>query len=135
MKHRPLYLLLYVARWKRTMFLVFQFIATLFGIAAGRIFHCREDAINTNMAMDIQNEVRCYSVIHIMLMVLISIVFICLFIIYPLILSRWIYVQVFSGDLLRHEGYLQLKEAEYEQGLDSSWDINQYHLFSSFQRP
>ena len=118
MKHRLLYLLLYLSRWKRTMFLVFQFIAIPFGIAAGRIFHCREDAIATNMVMDVQNEIRCYSVIHIMLMVLIGIVFLCLFIIYPLILSKWIYMQVFSGDPLRHEGYLQLKEAEYKQGLD-----------------
>ena len=134
MKNRPLYLLLYVSRWKRTMFLVFQFIAIPFGIAAVRIFHCREDIFGTSMVMDVQSEIKCYSVIHIMLMVLIGIVFLCLFIIYPLILSKWVYMQVFSGDPLRHEGYLQLKEAEYEQGLDSSWDINQYHLFSSFQR-
>jgi len=134
MKRRPLYLLILVARWKRVMFLVFQFIAIPFGVAAARTFHCRKNILLNVDVMDVQNEYECYSATHVVLMILVSVVFLGLFIFYPLILRYWVQLQVFSGDPVRHEGYLQLKEAEYEQGLDTSWYINQYHLFSSFNR-
>ena len=56
-------------------------------------------------------------------MALVLIIFLFLFIVYPFILIKWIREQVFSGDRKRHEGFLQLKEAEYEQGLDILWDL------------
>jgi len=68
-------------------------------------------------------------------MVLVLLIFFFLFLVYPFILIKWVREQVFSGDRKRHEGNLQLKEAEYEQGLDILWDLGQYHLFSSFNRP
>jgi len=86
------------------------------------------------VVMDVQNEFECNGDVHLTLMVLVSIIFFFIFVCYPFVVSRWISEQVFSGDGRRHEGYVQLKEAEYESGLDVLWDIGQYHLFSSFKR-
>jgi len=143
MRKRPLHLILYIARWKRLMFMVLQFLAIPFGVVAARIFHCRNnyqvgDVAMANEAkivlMDVQNEIECGSTAQIILMVLVMLIFALMFLFYPFILSRWIGEQVFSNDPQRHEGYVQLKEAEYEQGLDMLWDVGQYHLFSSFKR-
>lgn len=134
MKKRPLYMLLYVARWKRVMFLVLQFLCMPFGVAAARVFHCRIDASSQKEVMDVQNEFECFNTAHIAFMVLVILIFVVFFFFYPFVLMRWIRDQVFSNDPIRHEGYLQLKEAEYEQGLDILWDLGQYHLFSSFRR-
>ena len=135
MKRRPLYLLLYIARWKRVMFMTLQFLSIPFGVAAARIFHCgKENSAKTYEVMIVQNDVECYSAEHITFMVLVSLIFFFIFIIYPIILMKWVSDQVFSGDTKRHEGSLQLKEAEYEQGLDMLWDIGQYYLFSSYKR-
>lgn len=135
MNRRPLYLLLYIARWKRVMFLVFQFLAVPFGVAAARVFHCRkEDDSKTYDVMVVQNEIKCFSAAHIAFMVFVVAIFLFMFLLYPFILIKWVREQVFSGDPKRHEGYLQLKEAEYEQGLDILWEIGQYHLFSSYKR-
>ena len=143
MRRRPLYLLLYIARWKRIMFMVLQFMAVPFGVVAARVFHCRKNddmgerimkETDKLIMMDVQNEFQCNDTVQLVLMILVIIIYAFLFLFYPFILSRWISEQVFSNDPLRHEGYIQLKEAEYEQGLDLQWDIGQYHLFSSFNR-
>lgn len=134
MKRRPLHLLMYVAYWKRIMFLLLEVLSFPFGVAIARVFHCRENKYTNKMVMDVQNEHECFTAIHVAFMVVVSLIFLGLFIIYPLVLSRWINEQLFTGQAKRHEGYLQLKEAEYEQGLDVLWDLGQYHLFSSFRR-
>ena len=134
MRRRPLYLLLYIAHWKRVFFIVVQFLCIPFGVAAARVFYCRYDPYQKIDVMDVQNEFKCFGSLHIAFMVLVGIIFFCCFILYPSILARWVSEQVFSKDSARHEGYLQLKEAEYEQGLDTLWDTGQYHLFSSFNR-
>lgn len=61
MHRRPLYLLLYIARWKRVMFLVLQFVCIPFGVAAARIFHCRLDISKGVEVMVVQNEFECYT--------------------------------------------------------------------------
>lgn len=144
MRKRPLHMILYIARWKRIMFMVLQFISIPFGVVAARIFHCRNnyqvgdmvlDERDNLVVMDVQNEFQCGNTAQVILMVLVIMLFILMFLFYPFILSHWIGEQVFSNDPQRHEGYVQLKEAEYEQGLDMLWDVGQYHLFSSFKSP
>ncbi|KAK3727861.1 hypothetical protein QZH41_001640 [Actinostola sp. cb2023] len=56
------------------------------------------------------------------------------FVAYPINLIRKTRGQVISFDPEKHEGYLQLKESEYNQGLDILWAVGQFHLFSSFRR-
>ena len=130
---RPLYLLLYVARLKRILFLVVQFAALPFAIAIARVFHCRKNPQGF-LVMDVHNEVQCYSGIHLGLMIVSIAAYILLFAVYPFIIAMTIREQVFSTSHRKHEGYLQLKEAEYEQGLDILWYVGQFHLFSSYKR-
>lgn len=61
MRKRPLYLLLYIARWKRVMFLVLQFVSVPFGVAAARVFHCRLDETRGVEVMVVQNEFECHT--------------------------------------------------------------------------
>ena len=61
MRKRPLYLLLYIARWKRVMFLVLQFVSVPFGVAAARVFHCRLDVTRGVEVMVVQNEFECHT--------------------------------------------------------------------------
>ena len=131
---RPLYLLLYVARLKRILFLVIQLAALPFAIAVARLFHCRNDVAKNVVVMDVHNGIICYSGIHIGLMAVSVAAFVLLFLLYPIIISISIREQVFSDSQRKHEGYLQLKEAEYEQGLDILWYVGQFHLFSSYKR-
>ncbi|XP_047123331.1 uncharacterized protein LOC100206956 [Hydra vulgaris] len=132
MNRRPLYMLLYIARWKRVMFVVLELLGIPFGVVGARIFHCR---LNENgYVMDVNNATQCLNVSHLFLAIFVSLIFFLWFLCYPYLLRKWISEQIFSGDRARHEGYLQLKEAEYEQGLNKLWELNQYHLFSSFQR-
>ena len=131
---RPLYLLLYIARLKRIFFLVVQLAALPFAIAAARVFHCRTDTSKRLNVMDVDNAIECYSSIHISLMVVVIAAYCLLFFVYPLIIASVIRQQVFCNTRRKHEGYLQLKEAEYEQGLDIIWYVGQFHLFSSYRR-
>jgi len=61
MHKRPLHLLLYIARWKRIMFIVLQFVCIPFGVAAARTFHCRMDVTRGVEVMVVQNEFECYT--------------------------------------------------------------------------
>jgi len=130
---RPLYLLLYVARLKRILFLVIQFLALPFAIAIARVFHCRKNQ-QDSLVMDVHNDIQCNSGIHLGFMALTVAAYILLFIVYPIIIALSIREQVFCNSHRKHEGYLQLKEAEYEQGLDILWYVGQFHLFSSYKR-
>lgn len=130
---RPLYLLLYIARMKRILYLVVQFIAMPFAIAIARVFHCRTNQQGISV-MDVHNEIQCNSSIHIALMLVSIAAYVMLFVVYPLIIAFSIREQVFCNSHRKHEGYLELKEAEYEQGLDILWYVGQFHLFSSYNR-
>eukprot|EP00794_Sanderia_malayensis_P007985 gene7985-8842_t len=132
-RKRPLYLLLHIARLKRILYIVVQLTALPFGIAAARVFHCRADASN-KIVMDVDNSQECYTSIHIIWMAVVIVAFLLLFIVYALIIALIIKEQVFCNTRRTHEGYLQLKEAEYEQGLDILWYVGQFHLFSSYRR-
>ena len=131
---RPLYLLLYVARLKRILYLVIQLSAMPFAIALARVFHCRTYTAKKIIVMDVDNSIVCYSGIHLALMAVSIAAFIMLFTVYPFLIARIIREQVFCNSRRKHEGYLQLKEAEYEQGLDILWYVGQFHLFSSYKR-
>ncbi len=131
---RPLYLLLYIARLKRILFLVVQLTALPFAIAAARVFHCRLDASKQRTVMDVDNTIECYTGIHIALLILVVLVYALLFIVYPIIITLVIREQDFSNSRKKHEGYLQLKEEEYETELNILWYVGQFYLFSSYKR-
>ena len=126
---KPLYLLLHIARMKRIFSVFIQLVCLPVGITYARVFHCRSDNV-----WNVQNNLQCYSVEHLLFVVVALIIGILLFLVYPINMIRKIRGQVICYSQEKHEGYLQLKEAEYNQGLDILWAVGQFHLFSSFRR-
>ena len=129
---KPLYLLLHVARMKRVFSVFIQLACLPVGTAYARVFHCRSDGI-----WNVENSVKCYSsdsIEHLVFVAIASLVVILVFLAYPINMIRKIRGQVICYSEEKHEGYLQLKEAEYNQGLDILWGVGQFHLFSSFRR-
>ena len=129
---KPLYLLLHVARMKRIFSVFIQLVSLPVGTAYARVFHCRSDGV-----WNVENSVQCYTVNsleHCFFVAIAIVVGILLFLAYPINMIRKIRGQVICYSEEKHEGYLQLKEAEYNQGLDILWAVGQFHLFSSFRR-
>ena len=127
---KPLYLLLHVARMKRIFSIFIQLVCLPVGTAYARVFHCRSDAV-----WNVQNNLKCFSNLEHWIFVGIALVVgILLFLAYPINMIRKIRGQVICYSQEKHEGYLQLKEAEYNQGLDILWAVGQFHLFSSYRR-
>ncbi|KAJ7386621.1 hypothetical protein OS493_008772 [Desmophyllum pertusum] len=117
----------------KRIFSVFIQLACLpVGVAYARVFHCRSNGV-----WNVQNSVQCYtldSLEHCLFVGIAILVGILLFLAYPINMIRKIRGQVICYSEEKHEGYLQLKEAEYNQGLDILWGVGQFHLFSSFRR-
>ena len=127
---KPLYLLLHIARMKRVFSIFIQLVCLPVGTAYARVFHCRSDTF-----WNVQNNLTCFSSVEHCIYVGIALVIgILLFLVYPMNMIRKIRGQVICYSQEKHEGYLQLKEAEYNQGLDILWAVGQFHLFSSYRR-
>ena len=129
---KPLYLLLHVARMKRVFSVFIQLVCLPVGTAYARVFHCRSDGV-----WNVENNVKCYtldSLEHCLFVGIALLVAILVFLAYPINMVRKIRGQVICYSEEKHEGYLQLKEAEYNQGLDILWAVGQFHLFSSYRR-
>ncbi|XP_071500610.1 uncharacterized protein [Diadema antillarum] len=120
-------LLLQVARFKRTYLLLVQVFVMPVGVALAKVFHC-----NVDNNMDVHNQTPCGSAEHIAYMGVSLAIFFGLFILIPAWMIVKIKSQIFSLKAQRHEGHLQLKEAEYAHSLDLIWALNLYHMFSSF---
>ena len=126
---KPLYLLLHVARMKRVFSVLLQLSCLPIGIAYARVFHCRSDS-----TWNVQDNIQCYSTQHWIYVGIAIFIAVLVFLAYPINMIRKIRGQVICYSAEKHEGYLQLKEAEYNQGLDILWAVGQFHLFSSFRR-
>ncbi|EDO46899.1 predicted protein, partial [Nematostella vectensis] len=130
---RPLYMLLHIARMKRVFCVTVQLMCMPVGIAVARVFHCRRDDQGV-VIWNADNDLQCWSMPHYIYVAVALLIGLLLFIAYPINLIRKTRGQVISFNPEKHEGYLQLKEAEYNQGLDILWAVGQFHLFSSFRR-
>ena len=133
LRKRPLYLLLHVARMKRVFCVLAQLMCLPVAIVFARTFHCRYNEKN-QLVWNVANEVQCWTMPHYIYVAIAVLIAFLLFLCYPINMIRKIRGQVISYDQGKHEGYLQLKEAEYNQGLDILWAVGQFHLFSSFRR-
>lgn len=130
---RPLYLLLHVASLKRVFCVIAQLACIPVGVVIARVFHCRQDG-NNGLIWNVDNSVQCWTMPHYVYVAVALVIAIMVFVAYPINLIRKTRGQVISFDPDKHEGYLQLKESEYNQGLDILWAVGQFHLFSSFRR-
>lgn len=141
---RPLYLLLYLTRMKRVFAITSQLLCIPVGLVVARLFHCRSEITtplySTRTVLNVANNVKCWSGSHAVyglesLGWFLCVLSIVLFIVYPIYLWNITRSRVFTHSSKQHEGYVQLKEAEYLKGLDIIWAVEQFFLFSSYSRP
>lgn len=125
---RRLNLLLQIAKLKRVFLILAQVVAIPLGVNFAKVFHCNADG-----NMDVHNETLCGGGEHIAYICVAIFLFFGLYVLLPLWMIMKTRTQVFSYKAERHEGYLQLKEAEYAHSLDLIWALNLYHMFSSFR--
>ena len=144
MGKRPLYLLMYLTRMKRVFAIAAQLLCIPVGLVVARLFHCRSEFSTTlsssKTILNVANEVDCWSGSHAMYGLESFGWFLCclsafFLLLYPIYLWKTIKNEVFTHSSKQHEGYLQLKEAEYLKGLDIVWAVEQFFLFSSYRRP
>ncbi|XP_072019322.1 uncharacterized protein [Amphiura filiformis] len=121
-------LLMQIARLQRIYIILWQVFAIPIGVALGKVFHCTPAG-----NMDVHNDTACYSAEHMTYMAIAMVIAFFLYILLPIWMLAKIHMQIFSLKSDRHEGYLQLKEAEYGHSLDTIWYLKLYHLFSSFK--
>ena len=121
-------LLMQIARLQRFYIIFWQVFAIPIGVALGKVFHCTPDG-----NMDVHNDTPCYSAEHLAYVAVSLVIAFFLYIMLPIWMIAKIHMQIFSLKAERHEGYLQLKEAEYAHSLDTIWYLKLYHMFSSFK--
>lgn len=121
-------LLMQIARLQRVYIILWQAFAIPIGVALGKVFHC-----NLEGNMDVHNSIPCNGAEHLAYMAVGVVIVLFLYIMLPIWMMAKIHLQIFSLKSERHEGHLQLKEAEYGHGLDTIWYLKLYHLFSSFK--
>lgn len=141
---RPLYLLLYLTRMKRVFAIAAQLLCIPIGLVVARLFRCRSEIFMTTLhstkILNVADKVECWSGSHAVyglesLGWFLCLLSIFLFLVYPVYLWKITRRGVFTHSSKQHEGYLQLKEAEYLKGLDIVWAVEQFFLFSSYCRP
>ncbi len=131
------------AKLVRLFAIIAQLFCFPFGLALVRLFNCQNSSgSNTEIALrSIVIDDTCFSSTH--LGVLLPMIFVAIayfialpccmiYIIRKQLLFPWIYT---FKTCKEYESNLRLKEAEYKQGLDISWEVNHFYLFASFRRP
>ena len=117
------------ASLKRAYIIIAQVIAIPLGVAMAKVFHC-----NDNNRVDVHNDIKCFESTHWAYLVPVFAVAVLFYIIFPVWLILKTKSEMLSMSSDRHEGYLQLKEAEYVHGLDVLWAVGGFHVFSSFKK-
>ncbi|CAH1772877.1 unnamed protein product, partial [Owenia fusiformis] len=127
-KRNPM-LLIHISRMQRVYVIIFQVLALPFCIACARVFHCNGDGF-----VDVDNSLQCFGSTHWAYISPALAAFLVYLIAFPYWLIKKTNAEVLMDNSDSHEGYLQLKETEYVQGLDNTYEINNFHIFSSFKR-
>ena len=140
----PVYTLLLRARTVRAFILIAQAFCIPFGLVVVRLFDCQYYTVpegGEQLQSTVLHGTKCWSSLH--LGILAPLIFFSL--LYFFVLPGWmvyrIRMELISPSFCTyrtwrtHEQFVQLKEAEYLLGLDITWAIGHYPLFSSFRRP
>ncbi|ESO89671.1 hypothetical protein LOTGIDRAFT_234257 [Lottia gigantea] len=125
-RRRP-YLFVHVSRMQRAVTILCQIFTIPVGVALFRLFQC-----NSVNQVDVMNDVQCFADIHWAYIAPSVLVFVGLFLAFPVWMIYRIRREVLAATTDHHESYLQLKEMEYMSGLDVIWVVKGFHLFSSF---
>ena len=124
------FMMIQIARLQRVYVVLTQVVCIPLGMAVARVFHCTSAGV-----MEVDNTVPCYADgLHWAYICPSIVIVVALYGLLP----AWMVVRT-RAELLnlnsdRHEGYLQLKEVEYVQGLDVLYLVGRFHMFSSFKK-
>lgn len=136
--------LLLRAKLVRFFTLMAQVLCLPFGLVLARLFHCQNYPSGPNAELVFRSivlEDTCWSSSHLGLLIPMLIIAVAYFIVLPCWMVHTIIKQLLFRIVCTpstwdtHENYIRLKEAEYVQGLDISWETKHFTLFSSFARP
>ena len=126
-----------------SLFIV-QIFAIPFGVATVKLFDCQNYPNSFTGEQEFRSivlrDTQCWSATHLGIMVPMLLIFIMYFIALPIWLIFSIQRELVSPLLCTysswwtHERNLQLKEAEFVQGIDLTWATRHYSIFSSFRR-
>ena len=123
------FMFIQIAKLQWVYLVILQVLALPIGVALIRLFHCTPTHVT-----DVDNSVACWSGVHWAYIGPSIAVLFALFILIPAWLIYKSRQEILNMTTERHEGYLQLKETEYVQGLDILWLVSGFHIFSSFKR-
>lgn len=143
------FLMVQHAKLQRAAVIVLQILAIPLWSCFAKVFHCVPETSSTSVTtsttpvtvtngsfMDVSNAVQCYADgTHLSYVVLTIVLGSTYFIAFPTWLIRKARPEIIFVESKGHEAYLQLKEAEYLQGLDVQYVTANYHIFSSFRLP
>eukprot|EP00118_Oscarella_pearsei_P026694 m.310298 g.310298 ORF g.310298 m.310298 type:complete len:639 (+) comp50751_c0_seq1:45-1961(+) len=132
---RPMASLLYQSRVRRAFMFTAQLFCLPFGVAVARLYHCTTET-RDNVAegvLRVSNNISCWTAQH-WAFAAPPIFLLALYMGVSFLMIRDVKRQLFSKSGSRHEGYVQLKEAEYLLGMDLIWAVGNFSLFSSFRR-
>ncbi len=127
-RRRPT-VMVHIAQLQRIYIIIWQVVSLPLGVTLARLFHC-----NANNQVDIDNNMQCFSGIHFAYLGPALAVIIGLYIFLPIWMIVCTRKEIVSMNTDRHEGYLQLKETEFVQGLDVLYTVGNFHIFSSFKK-
>ena len=140
----PLDISLSRAKLTRAFIFIAQILAIPFGVAVVRHLACQNYPDPTTETEQLRSiiyrDTLCQSVRHLGITFPMVVLFILYFIAVPIWMAYNIHREVVSplscsyDSWWTHERDLQLKEAEFVQGIDLTWSIRLYSLFSSFNR-
>lgn len=122
---------------KRVAVVVAQLAFLPYGVAAARLAHCAKRLMidgETKRVLEVDDNVTCWSGNHVVYLVPAGSIFVLGFIAVSCWMIKQIRSQLFSPLASRHEGYIELKEAEFSGEMDILWAFGNFFLFSSFKR-
>ncbi|XP_062510031.1 uncharacterized protein LOC134186129 [Corticium candelabrum] len=121
---------------RRIVVFVCQLMCVPYGVAAARLFHCVRLSPDgeSELVLEVKNNVSCWSWEHLAYCVPAGGIFVLGVVLVVCWMIFHIRSQLFSPLQSRHEGYVELKEAEYSQQMDVLWAVGNFFLFSSFKR-
>ena len=113
---------------RRIMFFLIQIFTLPIGTAVAHLFQC-----NDLQEVDVMNHVTCYSGIHWLYLSLGLILYILLFLAFPIYVVLNSRKESVGSCSKHHESFILLKETEYKVGLSKVWLVCDMYLFSSFK--
>ncbi|XP_064625710.1 uncharacterized protein LOC135486661 [Lineus longissimus] len=128
-KKKSSYMLIQIAVLQKVYVIAIQVTAIPVGVMVGKLFHCADSGM-----VDVSNDLYCFQGAHWAYLFPSILFLLAFYILFPVWLIKTTKKETLGLKHDSHEGYLQLKETEYLQGMDMIYIVANYHVFSSFRK-